>query len=840
MDERNRCAKPCHHDNIQLDQPAMNPRTDLPIDSLLPGICETVRASMRLVLAAPPGAGKTTRVPLALAGLIDGFDALPGRIVMLEPRRLAARMAADRMASTLGEKTGGRIGLSTRVERKVSSQTIVEVITDGLFTRRLLADPTLEGVACVIFDEIHERSLNADLGLALALEAQSVFRRDLHLIAMSATLDTEKVAGVMNAPVIESEGRQYPVETKYLGRTRERIEDQMAAAIGRAARAEAGSILAFLPGAGEIRRTAERLTNLPANISVHPLFGALSPREQDDAVHPSPTGQRKIVLATDIAESALTIDGVHVVVDSGLARVPEFDPASGVQALRTIRAARANVDQRRGRAGRLGPGTCYRLWDEAETRGLLAAPQPEILSADLSGLLLTLADWGEDDPFRLTWLDAPPVGRIAAAKDALQAYGALDEAGRLTGRGKQMAALPLDPKYASLVASAASDGERALAAEIAALASEAGIGGNSASLTDRLDGFRRDNGQRAKALRRQAERWSKGAAPSGDPALFLARAWPGQVARRRDGSATTYLLANGRAGEVSAESALAKSDWITVIDMVGAAGRARITLAAPIRETDILALHPPVAEDRASFDAATKSFKGRRVKAVGQIILSETPLPRPGGDEARRALVDYIAESGFEDIGLADTVKAFLSRLRLLHQAMGNDWPIMDETSLARTAVDWLLPALGSGKGFAMPSEGAVLNALKQSLGWPKAQEIDTLAPVTVGLPSGRNAPVDYLDDNAPLVEAKAQELFGLSRQPAIADGRTPVTLQLISPAGRPIAVTKDISGFWQGGYRDMAKDMRAQYPKHDWPDDPATARPHVGMTKKRLGSSQS
>ena len=809
--------------------------TDLPIEPLLAEICEAVRTRRRLVLAAPPGAGKTTRVPLALAGLIDGFEALPGKVVMLEPRRLAARMAAERMAATLGEKTGGRIGLATRIERKVSKDTVVEVITDGLFTRRLLADPSLEGVSAIIFDEIHERSLNADLGLALALETQAVFRDDLHIIAMSATLDTGKVAAKLDAPVIESQGRQHPVETKYLGRTRARIEDQMAAAIDKAVRAETGSVLAFLPGTGEIRRTAERLVNLPAGVTVHPLFGALSPREQDDAVRPAPEGQRKIVLATDIAESALTIDGVHVVVDSGLARVPEFDPASGTQVLRTIRAALANVDQRRGRAGRLGPGVCYRLWDEEETRGLNAAPSPEILNADLSGLMLSLAEWGEDDPCRLTWLDPPPKGRIEAAREALTAYGALDAAGKLTERGKRMAALPLDPKYASLVASAGTEGERALAADIAALASEAGIGGSSVSLMDRLAGFRRDNGPRAKALRQQARRWSGGAEASGDPAHLLAKAWPGQIARRRDGSQTIYLLANGRAGEIPADSALAKAQWIVVADMVGAAGRARITLAVPIAEPDVLALQPPVTEEWASFEPGSRSFKGRRVKAIGRIVLSETPLPQPSGDVARTAFMEFIKENGFEAAGLSAPVKAFLARLRLLHEAFGEDWPVPSKAELAASADDWLAAALGSG-AFRMPSDGTVLNALKQSLGWPKAQEIDDLTPAAIPLPSGRQAPIDYIDDNAPLIEAKAQELYGLTRQPAIGDGRVPVTLQLLSPAGRPIAVTKDIAGFWAGGYRDMAKDMRSQYPKHDWPEDPFTAKPHAGMTKKRLG----
>ena len=470
----------------------------------------------------------------------------------------------------------------------------------------------------------------------------------------------------------------------------------------------------------------------------------------------------------------------------------------------------------------------------------VASVMPSLQVRLARGLKLT-ADCSIDDCASAEWdAIACPGGmpgaenlRDSAALTALLKKQA--SAGKLTARGKRMAALPLDPNYASLIASADTEGEQALAAEIAALASEPGIGGSSANLLDRLAGFRRDNSPRAKALKQQARRWAGNAEATGDPAILLAKAWPGQIARRRDGSQTSYLLANGRAGELAADSALAKAQWIVVADMVGAAGRARITLAAPIAEQDVLALHPPVTAEWASFEPASRSFKGRRVKAIGRIVLSETPLPQPSGDVARTAFMEFIKENGFEAAGLSAPVKAFLARLRLLHEAFGEDWPAPSEAELAASADDWLAPSLGGGT-FRMPSDGAVLNALKQSLGWPKAQEIDDLTPSSIPLPCGRNAPVDYLDDNAPLVEAKAQELFGLTRQPTIAGGRLPVTLQLLSPAGRPIAVTKDIAGFWAGGYRDMAKDMRAQYPKHDWPDDPATAKPHAGMTKKRLG----
>ncbi|HAQ77401.1 MAG TPA: ATP-dependent helicase HrpB, partial [Hyphomonas sp.] len=411
----------------------------LPIDDVLAEICAGLRDHARLVLAAPPGAGKTTRVPLALAGLLGEAPIIEGKIIMLEPRRIAARMAAQQMANSLGEKLGQSVGLTTRVDRKVSAATRVEVITDGLFTRRILSDPELAGVGAVIFDEFHERRLNSDLGLTLAMEAQGALRDDLRILIMSATLDTEKVSSVLGAPVVESQGRQYPVESKYLGRSQDRIEDRMAAAVRKALREEEGSILAFLPGAREIQRTAEQLETVPDNVRVAPLFGALSPAEQDAAVSPAPEGMRKIVLATDIAESALTIEGVRIVIDSGLSRVAE-EAAGGLGTrLSTVKASRASVDQRRGRAGRLSPGVCYRLWDEAATRGLMAAPVPEILKSDLSGLVLTLAEWGERDATRLTWMDAPPAGRLKAAQELLSTLGAIDETGALTVLGSEMA-----------------------------------------------------------------------------------------------------------------------------------------------------------------------------------------------------------------------------------------------------------------------------------------------------------------------------------------------------------------------------------------------------------------
>ncbi|MEM9938539.1 MAG: ATP-dependent helicase HrpB [Pseudomonadota bacterium] len=809
---------------------------DLPIDSLLPEICETLKLSRRLVLAAPPGAGKTSRVPLALAGYLGGQQAVSGKVLVLEPRRIAARMAAERMASTLGERVGQRVGLSTRIERRVSKDTAIEVMTDGLFIRRILADPELTGIGAVVFDEVHERGLNTDLGLALCLDVQKALREDLHLLAMSATLDTETFSIQLDAPVVESEGRQYPVETRYLGRTRDRLEDQMAKAIQRAHRETDGSILAFLPGAGEIRRTAERLEGLSDTL-VAPLYGAMSPKDQDAAVKPRPDGGRKIVLATDLAESALTIEGVSVVVDSGMARVPEVDPAGISTKLVTIRAARANVDQRRGRAGRLGPGICYRLWDEAETRGLVAAPTPEIIGAELSGLLLTLADWGETNPLALSWIDAPPSGRINAARDSLLQLGALDAEGRLTAKGKAMADLPLPPRLAALIVGAETPGEKALAAQIAALMGEAGMGGSSADLAERLTRFGRETSARAKSLRRQAERWAEGATPSGNPAHVLAKGWPDRIAKRRGKAGATYVMASGRAGQLDEASRLAKSDWLVVADLVGAAKGGRITLAGALDPKTAQDLGHVETRDEAAFDPATGKFKGRRVKAIGAIILSETPLPKPSDDVVRAGYLSHLREHGFGPTGLKPVIAGFCARLAALRGVEGEKWPDDTPNDLQETVEDWLKPMLGTGR-FDLPSHGTVLNALKAALEWPLPQEIDKLAPLRAELPCGRKAEIDWLDERAPLVECRVQELYGAQQHPSLINGRVPITLQMLSPGGKPVATTRDLPGFWAGGYGDMAKDMRGRYPKHDWPEDPASAKPHAGMTKARLARS--
>ncbi|MFN7164258.1 MAG: ATP-dependent helicase HrpB [Hyphomonas sp.] len=811
-----------------------NVRDPLPIDEVLPEICRALTDASRLVLAAPPGAGKTTRVPLALAGLLGGAAVFRGRILMLEPRRIAARMAAERMASSLGERLGQTVGLTTRVDRKVSAATRIEVITDGLFTRRILNDPELKDVGAVLFDEFHERRLNSDLGLALALEAQGALREDLRLLIMSATLDTAAVARAIAAPVIESAGRQYPVETRYLGRSDERIEDRMPKAIRQALREQAGSILAFLPGAREIHRTADALTGLGPDVLIAPLFGALSPAEQDAAVSPAPAGTRKVVLATDLAESALTIEGVRIVIDSGLARVAEEGAGGLGTRLTTVRASRASVDQRRGRAGRTAPGICYRLWDEAATRGLAAAPIPEILSSDLSGLVLALAEWGERDPAKLTWLDGPPAGKYRAAEAQLLALGAFDETGALTPKGREMARLPMAPRLAALIASAPGPAEKALAAEAAAVIGERGIGGDSSDLRDRLQRFRADNSPRARSLKAQAAGWGGGAPPGGDLARLLSAAWPDQVARRRPGSEGAYLLASGRAANIPATDGLAKYDWLVIADLGGASREPRITLALPLTESEALASQKVLTEDRASYDPKSGRFTARRVKALGAVVLSESPLPKPSAEAAARAMLDAVGEGGFAAISADAAIEETLQRLLVLDTAALIEAPVRDAASLVESAPVWLGPLLRR-KGASVPAPNEVRDALVQSFEWPVQEALRLHTPLTLDLPSGQTARVDWLDPRAPLVSARAQAFYGLTEHPKIAAGRVPVTVELLSPGQKPAATTQDLARFWSAGYKDMAKDMRGRYPKHDWPEDPATARPHAGRTKKRL-----
>jgi ATP-dependent helicase HrpB len=809
----------------------------LPIDEALPRIKGALAAKNRLVLAAPPGAGKTTRAPLAL---LDE-DWLAGRrIVMLEPRRIAARMAAERMAATLGEKVGGVIGLSTRVDRRVSATTRIEVVTDGLFTRRILNEPDLGGVGAVLFDEFHERSLAADLGLALARDVQGALREDLRLVLMSATLDVARIAKSFDAGVVESEGRSFPVETIYLGKSADPIEDQAARAVRRALRAQAGSLLVFLPGMREILRTAERLADLPADVIIAPLFGALSPAEQDRAVAPAPAGKRKVVIATDIAESSLTIEGVTAVIDAGLSRVPDYDPDGVGATLVTRRASRASVDQRRGRAGRLGPGVCYRLWDEEGTRGLTAEPVPEILAANLDGLVLALAEWGEKDAARLPFIDPPAPGRLVAARAALAALGALDANGALTERGREMARLPMAPRLAAMIAGARSPAERALAAEIAALIGERGLGGNSTDLRERIERLRRDASPRAVALKAQAKGWAKGDAPApvGAAGRAIAGALPLSIARAdgaRAGKERSFQLATGRAVFLEAGDALANEKWLAVADSTGAAAGARILAAAPLSEEDALALGGVTVEESAAFDPARRSVTGRRVTRLGAIELGVAPLPRPAPDIARAAIINALRSEGLGLLTENGAVFGALARLSLLRSHEGEDWPALSEAGLLARAEEWLGPLLGDPPSIDRPGAEDLRRGVLSLLDWRRQRDIDALAPATIETPAGRRIAIDYAAEGGPRVEARVQEFYGLSQHPAVVRGKVPLLVSLLSPAGRQVALTKDLPRFWREGYRDMAKDMRGQYPKHDWPDDPASAKAHMGKTKARL-----
>ena len=821
--------------------------TTLPIDAVLGDIRSTLASSPCAVLVAPPGAGKTTRVPLAL---LDEPWAAGGKILVLEPRRLAARAAARRMAQTLGEAVGGTVGFRTRLASEVSRRTRIEVVTEGIFTRMVLDDPELSGVAAVLFDEFHERSLDADLGLALALDSQRGLRDDLRLLAMSATLDGARVASLMGvggpAPVIESEGRAFPVETANLGRDpRAPIDRQMADAIRRALEREDGSILAFLPGAAEIRRTETLLLEQVRDpkVDVVALFGALDPAEQDRAVLPAPAGRRKVVLATSIAETSLTIEGVRVVVDSGLARVPRFEPDVGLTRLETVRVSRAAADQRRGRAGRTEPGVCYRLWSEGETASLPAFATPEILAADLTGVVLDLARVGVRDPATLPFLDPPPAPAVIEAKALLRLLGALDADEAVTPLGRLMARLPLPPRLAHMVAIGAERGAGRLGAEIAALLVERGLGGDSVDLLARLDGFRRDRSRRAEDSRRLAARWAEmagreaatgehgdGAPPS--PAALLALAFPDRVARAREGRAgdtqVRFLMANGRGAVLEGTSPLARAPFLAVAEASGRAEGARITLAASLSADEVEALF---ADDitsglESAFDPAAMAVRAREVRRLRALVLAARPQPVPADAETARALARGIADAGIERLPFSAASRQWRERVMFLRAAEGEPWPDLSDAALAASAEAWLAPFLTGRTSLADISGADVGNALHALLHYELTARLEAEAPTHFTAPTGSRLAIDYGAEGGPAVQVRVQELFGLTAHPAIAGGRVPLTLALLSPAQRPIQVTKDLPQFWRGSWRDVRSDMRGRYPKHPWPENPAEAPP--------------
>jgi len=811
--------------------------TSLPIDEVLPAVLRALENHPRAVLVAPPGAGKTTRVPLAL---LDAPWLAGGKILVLEPRRLAARAAAERMASTCGEHLGQTVGLRVRMESVVSAATRIEVITEGVFTRMILDDPALEGVAAVLFDEFHERSLDADLGLALALDAQAGLREDLRILVMSATLDGARVSTLLSdAPVLHSEGRAFPVVTNYMGYDPQvRLEEQVGRALLNALSQETGSILVFLPGQGEIMRLSSYLTERvrDPNVDIVPLYGALDRATQSRAVSPTQKGKRKVVIATSIAETSLTIEGVRVVVDSGFARVPRYEPDLGLTRLETRRVSRASADQRRGRAGRTGPGVCYRLWNEAGTGALEAYNTPEILSADLAGLLLDLASWGVSSPDALLWLDTPPKPALAEAKSLLLSLSALDADGRITPLGQRLRALPLSPRLGMMVLRAAGQNAAPLAAEIAAIITERGLGGDGVDLTLRIERFRRERTPKAEDARKLAKNWARQAGggqsqnDAQEAGAILALAFPDRIAKARGKSNQKlhgeFLMANGRAGFIEGSEGLAKEPFLAIGEITGKASSARILLAAALSLEEIAAIEPPKIQDEVSFDVSAKALRARRVTRLGAIVLNEQTLPVPNDEISARLLCDGMAKLGAHVLPLSNAAKQFCDRVNFLRAAEPEiEWPDFSTAALLANLADWLGPHIIGKTAVAQISQSDVLQALEARIAWDRHKKLDLDAPTHFTAPTGSSIALDYEAEGGPALSIRVQELFGLSKHPSVAGGRIALTLHLLSPAHRPIQVTRDLPGFWKGSWAEVKSEMKGRYPRHVWPDNPSEAQ---------------
>ena len=849
----------------------------LPIHEALPGLKAALAASPAAVLIAPPGAGKTTVVPLAL---MDEPWAQGRKVLVLEPRRIAARAAADFMARSLGEHAGGTVGYRVRMQSRVSARTRVELITEGVFTRMILDDPGLEGVAAVLFDEFHERSLDADLGLALARDAQGLLRPDLKLLVMSATLDGARVAALLgDAPVIESQGRQFPVETRHLGRDpRASVEEQAARAVQKALAEETGSLLVFLPGHGEIRRTerllAERIRD-PA-VDLAPLYGALDPREQDRAIAPAAPGRRKVVLATAIAETSLTIEGVRVVIDCGLSRVPRFDPSTGLTRLVTQRVTRASADQRRGRAGRTEPGVCYRLWDAQEDRALVPFERPEILEADLCGLALDLARWGARGASGLAFLDPPPAAAFGEARALLARLNALDASGALTPHGRALADIPLPPRLAHMLVVGAQAGAAELAARIAVLLTERGLGGSDPDLRHRLEALERDRSPRARDAKALAARWvslatsssvasssfpglsrepmntsvrrsawvaprvaslrdpPEGRLPSpamtlegeGAAGLLLAEAYPERVAKAR-GKPGEFLLAGGRGAFLDPTDALAREPWLAVGELGSGAARDRILLAAPVDEPALRRAF----EGRLTTEESVEPDAGGRLKArrrirLGALVLEERLLDRPPEALIAARLMEQVRAEGLAALPWPEAALSLRARAAFLNAVEGEGtWPDLSDAHLLATAEDWLQPLLAGRAALALVDRAALADAVRALIGWERLRALDAAAPERLETPAGTSYAIDYAAEGGPRVEVRVQELYGLDRHPALAGGKVPLTLALLSPARRPIQITKDLPGFWRGSWKAVRTEMKGRYPRHPWPDEPWTAQ---------------
>jgi ATP-dependent helicase HrpB len=804
---------------------------ELPVSHVLPDIGRALAAQKRAILSAPPGAGKTTLVPLYL---LDERWRGDGRIILLEPRRLAARAAANRMAFLLGEQVGETVGYRMRLDNRVSARTRIEVVTEGVFARMILDDPELAGISAVIFDEFHERSLDADFGLALALDVQSALREDLRILVMSATLDVERIAVLLDhPPVIESMGRGFPIDIRYQDRPGgERVEDAVTRTIVDAHGRESGSILAFLPGQAEITRTVERLQGrFGPETFIAPLYGNLSQKEQDAAIRPAEKASRKIVLATSIAETSITIDGVRIVIDSGLQRLPVFEASTGITRLETVRVSRASADQRAGRAGRTEPGIAIRLWHQGQTAALPAFTPPQILSSDLAGLVLDLAHWGVQDTQSLAFVDQPPATTMNEARALLRELGALDKDGALTPRGKMMRDLALPPRLAAMVVSAGESGHARDAAMLGVMLTEQGLGGPNVDIEDRLRRFRSEKGERADASRRLALRLASGLdkTKATSPAFagpLLLHAFPDRVALQRGGRGR-FVMANGRGAELPETERLAGSQMLVIADLTGRAAQARILAASDITRAQVEEELPGAirTDDQVFFDRQSRQVRARRATRLGAIVFDEVPLPRPSGEEVVRALAEGVRELGLDQLPFSKDAAQLRDRIGFLHRTLGEPWPdVSDEALLARMD-DWFTPYQTEARGLSDISAAGLSNGLMALVPHELQRDLGRLAPTHFEAPTGQRHPIQY-DGEEPALTIRVQELFGLKQHPAIGGGRLPLLLELTSPAHRPIQTTRDLPGFWAGSWKDVRAEMRGRYPRHPWPERPQDAAP--------------
>lgn len=835
----------------------------LPIEDVLPDIQRTLAEQCHALVTAPPGAGKTTGVPPAL---LDAPWLNGRRLIMLEPRRLAARAAAHRMAETLHESVGETVGYRMRLDTKVGPKTRIEVVTEGILTRLLQQDPSLNAYGLVLFDEFHERSLQADIGLALCLETQRLFRPDLRLLVMSATLDCGAVADLLGkAPVISCEGRMFPVETRYLDQPLSgHLDVAVTQTIRRALAQETGSLLVFLPGMAEIRRVERRLldADLGPTVRIAPLHGDLPQEAQDLAISPSPPGTRKIVLATSIAETSLTIDGVRIVIDAGLLRVPRFDPRSGLTRLETIRVTQDSAEQRRGRAGRLEPGVCYRLWTAAEHQSLAARRPPEMLDADLTSLLLELALWGTTDPSELSWLTPPPSGSIAQARTLLTGLGALDATGHITPHGKQMAELPLHPRLSHMLLKAGPLHLTSLACEVAALLSEREIlrgapGWRNADLRLRVDVLHGELDHAAGAtldraacqrVKRTADLWRKQLSRASretassqlhaldEVGLLLALAYPDRIAQRQRGPGARYLLANGRGALFANPDPLASEEYLVIADLDAGTQWARIDLAAPLSLTDIERLYAAAISqtDAVVWDEKTQAVKATRQRQLGALVLSEQALSKPAPSLISTALLQGIRQAGLSQLAWTPELQQWRARVQFLRRVEGPDstWPDLSDETLLQTLDDWLGPYLNGLTTLDRVKRLDLATPLHALLTWEQQRRLARSAPTHLTVPSGSHIRVEYDTPDLPILAVRLQEMFGCKETPRLVDGKIPVMLHLLSPAKRPVQVTKDLASFWATTYQEVRKDLRGRYPKHHWPEDPLTAPP-TAKTKR-------